>query len=215
MQTSNPVGFLYKLGADKEASIAAIMAMGSEVNSATHPSKSNRRAAILAGWAEAEYGKSRLNRMLKEFGAQTETRLPPEEDVRPKSQPVPYNENDSMMQNSPPIKSEPRGNAVEKPKIHRGFYMVMVKNVQSRTEAIQAVEELKDKGFAASRLWGTDYPSLDIKGYAVYLGPFYSQQQCELAVEHYKMIDPNVYGQFASDLDIEIRVDGFGEVSKE
>jgi len=79
------------------------------------------------------------------------------------------------------------------------FYILNVEAVQSQREAERKVETLKNSGFSAGYLWIPNYPSLSgMKSYAVYIGPFSTQYDCEVATEEYRENNPDAYGLLVS-----------------
>ena len=70
-----------------------------------------------------------------------------------------------------------------------GFYILNVAAVSTHDEAESKSEELIRKGYSAGFLWIPDYKSLSgAKFYSVYIGPFDTQYECEVATDKYKKI---------------------------
>ena len=94
------------------------------------------------------------------------------------------------------------------------FYIVNVEAVKSQRTAETKVEALKNSGFSAGYLWIPDYPSLSgIKSFAVYIGPFSTQYDCEVATEDYRKINPDAYGLLVSKERRRIEIYGIGNVN--
>lgn len=93
------------------------------------------------------------------------------------------------------------------------FYIINVFATQSESEAKQKVKELNDKGSEAGYLWIPDYASLSgAKYFSVYLGPFITQLDCEVATEEYRKVYPNAYGVLVSQDNIRVQINGIGKV---
>lgn len=93
------------------------------------------------------------------------------------------------------------------------FFIINVSAVKSEIEAQSLAEELKKKGYSASYLWIPQYESLSKAEYfAVYIGPFDAQNECEEAVEEYRQHDPNAYGLLVSQENKRVKITGVGKV---
>ena len=104
----------------------------------------------------------------------------------------------------------PQGSANEIPD---EFYIVSVIAVGSEKKAKSEVYKLVKQGYSASYLWIPDYQSLgSAKMYAVYIGPFEIQHECEVATENYRKIKSNAYGLWAGHKNIRIEIRGEGQV---
>ena len=92
-------------------------------------------------------------------------------------------------------------------------YILNIKAVVNKKDAMYEVQILKRKGYNAGYLWIPNYESLSgAKFYTVFIGPFNSQLDCEVATEKYKKIDPNVYGTWVSKENKRIEIRGIGKV---
>ncbi|MEI7492794.1 MAG: TM2 domain-containing protein [Bacteroidota bacterium] len=95
------------------------------------------------------------------------------------------------------------------------FYIVNVEAVKSQKTAEIKVESLKSNGFSAGYLWIPDYPSLSgIESFAVYIGPFATQYDCEVATEDYRKINPDAYGLLVSKDKRRVEIYGIGSVNE-
>ena len=66
-------------------------------------------------------------------------------------------------------------------------------------EARTKVNEIRQEGKNSAYLWIPDYASLSgAKLYSIYIGPFSTQYDCELATEEYRKTHPDAYGLFVS-----------------
>lgn len=221
---------LRRMGATKRESVEAIEKMGNEKATATHPDKRTRTDAILAGWMEADYRELRV-------AARLAAKRPPEKPVPrdPKPETAPQKPGGKPSQ-KPPTKTDPQpaesdttsdaDGVVEyvdyvpeevtpatKP-TYKPFYVVNTVAVTSEAAAIKEKQRLEEEGYKAGYLWIPDYPSLGkAKMYAVYIGPFYSQFNCEIAVENYRLEHPEAYGVLVSTAKTRVQINGFGKVS--
>ncbi|NOQ72687.1 MAG: hypothetical protein GQ574_11825 [Crocinitomix sp.] len=93
------------------------------------------------------------------------------------------------------------------------FYIINVTAVKNESLAERRVEELKHKGYDSDFLWIPDYASLSgAKYYTVYIGPFKSQYDCEVATEEYRKTQPDAYGLLVSHDNIRVEIRGIGKV---
>ncbi|NTW99520.1 MAG: SPOR domain-containing protein [Geobacteraceae bacterium] len=94
------------------------------------------------------------------------------------------------------------------------FYMVNIAAVGTEKEAKAMVQSLINQGERAAWLWIPDYPSLSGAHYfSVYIGPFTSQQECEVATEKYRKRYPDACGLLVSQKSTEVRIMGIGKVT--
>ena len=95
------------------------------------------------------------------------------------------------------------------------FYMVNVEAVKSQSEAENKVSFLKNGGYSAGYLWIPNYPSLSgMKSYAVYIGPFSTQYDCEVATDEYREKNPDAYGLLVSKERRRVEIYGIGNVKE-
>ena len=100
------------------------------------------------------------------------------------------------------------------PNIESSFYMVSVAAVKTESDAKNEVIKLENKGYQANYLWIPDYASLSgAKFYSVYIGPFSTQQECEIATEEYRKKDKNAYGLLVSQEPKRVQINGVGKVT--
>ncbi|MGV0978838.1 SPOR domain-containing protein [Empedobacter falsenii] len=93
------------------------------------------------------------------------------------------------------------------------FYIVNIVAVKNENEAIKEVKKLENKGYKSDYLWIPDYASLSgAKFYSVYIGPFSTQRECEIATEQYRSINKNVYGLLVSQEKIRVQINGINKV---
>ncbi len=93
------------------------------------------------------------------------------------------------------------------------FYILNTTAVKTEGEAIRKAEELRAKGYSTGYLWIPDYASLSKRPlYTVYIGPFYSQYDCEKATENFRKIVPGAYGTLVSQQKIRVQINGIGKV---
>ena len=102
----------------------------------------------------------------------------------------------------------------ERPQIKKDpFYAIMVGAPKTDKEAKARIMMLKGNGFAADYLWIPDYASLSgARLYAVYIGPYTTQQECEVATEEYRKKHPNAYGLLVSQDRRRVQINGIGKV---
>lgn len=94
------------------------------------------------------------------------------------------------------------------------FYILNIAATKSENEARKKVRELQEMGYDADYLWIPDYASLSgALFYCVYIGPFYTQYDCELATEEYRRINPTAYGLLVSQENKRVQINGIGKVS--
>ncbi|HEV8084243.1 MAG TPA: TIR domain-containing protein [Chitinophagaceae bacterium] len=102
----------------------------------------------------------------------------------------------------------------ETPQIKKDpFYAIMVAAPKTDREAKARIMMLKRNGFDADYLWIPDYASLSgAQFYAVYIGPYTTQQECEVATEEYRKKHPNAYGLLVSQDRRRVQINGIGKV---
>lgn len=97
--------------------------------------------------------------------------------------------------------------------INKSFYIINVKGASSEQEAKNEVQKLKEKGYESNYLWIPDYASLsDAQLFSVYIGPFKTQKECEVAVEKYREKNPSAYGLLVSHNKKRVEIRGLGKV---
>jgi hypothetical protein len=93
------------------------------------------------------------------------------------------------------------------------FYVINTNAVKKESTAKKGVENLKSKGYEAGYLWIPEYKSLSgAEFYSVYVGPFYSQFECEKAVEEYRKVDSKAYALLVSQENKRVEIRGIGKV---
>lgn len=94
------------------------------------------------------------------------------------------------------------------------FYIINVTPVKTESEAKAKVAELKNNGNSAGYLWIPDYASLSgVQLYSVYVGPFLTQHDCEVATEEYRKKHPTAYGLLVSQDKKRVQINGIGKVT--
>jgi hypothetical protein len=94
------------------------------------------------------------------------------------------------------------------------FYILNVAAVNTNNEAELKSKELTRKGYSAGFLWIPDYASLSgAKLYSVYIGPFATQYECEVATDKYKKLFPGSYGLLVSQDNKRVQINGIGKVT--
>ena len=93
------------------------------------------------------------------------------------------------------------------------FYIINTSATKDENQAKIKVESLISNGYKADYLWIPDYKSLSgAEYYSVYIGPFYSQYECEEFVGLYREIDPKAYGLLVSHENKRVKITGIGNV---
>ncbi len=93
------------------------------------------------------------------------------------------------------------------------FYIINVTATKTEKKALSEVKKLSDKGYKAGHLWIPNYKSLSgALLYSVYIGPFYSQTECEREVEKYRKINNNAYGILVSQESKRLEIRGLGKI---
>lgn len=94
------------------------------------------------------------------------------------------------------------------------FYIINIAAVKTENDAKAKAKELEANGNKAGYLWIPDYASLSgAKFYSVYIGPYSTQHDCEVATEEYRKIHPEAYGLFVSQDNKRIQINGIGKVT--
>ncbi len=116
--------------------------------------------------------------------------------------------------NEPPKPVDNIDTSPERPQIKKDpFYAIMVAAPKTGREAKARIIMLKRNGFDADYLWIPDYASLSgAQVYAVYIGPYSTQQECEVATEEYRKKHPNAYGLLVSQDRRRVQINGIGKV---
>ena len=93
------------------------------------------------------------------------------------------------------------------------FYVINTNAVKKESTAKKGVENLRSKGYDAGYLWIPEYKSLSgAKFYSVYIGPFYSQSECEKAVDEYRKVDSKAYALLVSQENKRVEIRGIGKI---
>lgn len=93
------------------------------------------------------------------------------------------------------------------------FYIVNVAAVKTESQAIAKATKLKNTGNSSGYLWIPDYASLSgAQFYSVYIGPYSTQYDCEVATEEYRKIHPDAYGLLVSQDRKRVQINGIGKV---
>ena len=95
-----------------------------------------------------------------------------------------------------------------------GYYIINVAAVKTEKDAISKSNELKKNGYESDYLWIPDYASLSgAKMYSVYIGPYDTQYECEVATEAYRKTHPEAYGLLVSQDNKRVQINGVGKVT--
>lgn len=93
------------------------------------------------------------------------------------------------------------------------FYFLNVAAYKTEDQDQKQVADLNNGGKSAGYLWIPDYPSLSgAQLYCVYLGPFQSQNECEIATEEYRKKYPGAYGLLVSKERRRVQINGIGGI---
>jgi tetratricopeptide (TPR) repeat protein len=96
-----------------------------------------------------------------------------------------------------------------------GFYIISISATDTKAKARRVAKQMQDKGYESGFLWIPDYPSLSgTKMYAVYLGPFATQEVCAREVAAYRRIQPSAYGIWVGFERKRIEVRGPGRIKR-
>lgn len=94
------------------------------------------------------------------------------------------------------------------------FYIINAGATPTEAQAQTLAAQIAQQGYATGYLWIPDYASLSgARMYAVYIGPFATQRECEEAVEAYRRIKPDAYGLKVSQERQRVEIRGVGRVS--
>ncbi len=94
------------------------------------------------------------------------------------------------------------------------FYIVNVAAVKTESQAIEKAAELKRTGNPSGYLWIPDYASLSgAQFYSVYIGPYSTQYDCEVATEDFRKNHPEAYGLLVSQDRKRVQINGIGKVT--
>jgi len=95
------------------------------------------------------------------------------------------------------------------------FYIINVSAIKDAVSARKKVKELRSMGYESDYLWIPNYNSLSgAEYYSVYIGPFFSQYECEEATEAYRQLHPEAYGLLVSQENVRVRINGIGKIIK-
>jgi hypothetical protein len=109
-----------------------------------------------------------------------------------------------------------RIHVIEEPSLKNDFFIIPVSALKTKENAISEKEKLISAGYKADYLWIPNYkPSLGVNEYySVYIGPFSTQYQCEIAIDNYRLSNPKSYGLRVCKGKPKLRIGGVNEVSK-
>jgi cell division septation protein DedD len=94
------------------------------------------------------------------------------------------------------------------------FYIINVAAMKKESDAKTKVQELEKNGYKSDYLWIPDYNSLSgALFYTVYIGPYYTQYECEVATEEYRKIHSEAYGLLVSQESKRVQILGIGKVT--
>ena len=97
---------------------------------------------------------------------------------------------------------------------NEAFYIINVAAMKTESDAKAKVQELKKKGYKSDYLWIPDYASLSgALFYSVYIGPYSSQYDCEVATEEYRKKHTEAYGLLVSQDNKRVQINGIGKVT--
>lgn len=101
----------------------------------------------------------------------------------------------------------------QKIKTNTPFYIISTKSVEEENIAQIEVKNLISRGYNADYLWIPKYKSLSgAELYSVYIGPFYSQFECERAIEEYRKVDGKSYALLVSQENKRVEIRGIGKI---
>lgn len=99
-------------------------------------------------------------------------------------------------------------------KNNEAFYIVNVAAVKTESQAITRSAELKNRGNPSGYLWIPDYASLSgAQFFLVYIGPYSTQYDCEVATEEYRKKQPDAYGLLVSQERKRVQINGIGKIT--
>ena len=94
-------------------------------------------------------------------------------------------------------------------------YILNVSAEKTEASARKKVRTLKNDGYKSGFLWIPNFSSLSgAKFYSVFIGPFATQLECELATESYRKIDNKAYGLLVSKKPERVEIRGLDKVKK-
>jgi hypothetical protein len=97
--------------------------------------------------------------------------------------------------------------------LNKVFYIINVRVTKTERKALSEVNKLKDKGYPSGHLWIPNYKSLSgTKLYSVYIGPFQTQDECEIEVEKYKEIYSKAFGTLVSQENKRVEIRGIDRI---
>lgn len=93
------------------------------------------------------------------------------------------------------------------------YYIINVAAVKTESEAKNKALEILNKGYKSGYLWIPEYASLSgANFYSIYIGPFATQYECEVATEEYRKKHPEAYGLLVSQENQRVQINGLGKV---
>ena len=93
------------------------------------------------------------------------------------------------------------------------FYVINVAAVKKESQARAKASELSKSGYTSGYLWIPNYSSLSgAQLYSVYIGPYPTQKDCEIATEDYRKKYPPAYGVLVSQEKMRVQINGVGKV---
>ena len=99
------------------------------------------------------------------------------------------------------------------PENEDAFYILNIAATKSEEEAKLMAKNLKTSGYQSDYLWIPDYASLSgAKYYSVFIGPFETQNDCEVATENYRKIQPDAYGLLVSQESVRVQINGINQI---
>lgn len=97
---------------------------------------------------------------------------------------------------------------------NEAFYIINIAAMKTENDAKTKVRELENNGYKSDYLWIPDYASLSgAKFYSVYIGPYSTQYDCEVATEEYRKKHPEAYGLLVSQDNKRVQINGIGKVT--
>ena len=109
--------------------------------------------------------------------------------------------------------SQPKTNQLQASNHSESFYIISAAAVKTEAQAKSKASELKNNENSTGYLWIPDYASLSgAKFYCVYIGPFSSQHDCEVATEEYRKFHPEAYGLLVSQDNKRVQINGVGKI---
>jgi hypothetical protein len=109
--------------------------------------------------------------------------------------------------------SQPKADQTETQNNSGSFYIISSAAVKTENQAKAKASELRNNGNSTGYLWIPDYASLSgAKFYCVYIGPFYTQHDCEIATEEYRKLHPDAYGLLVSQDRKRVQINGIDKV---